>query len=520
MVIKKIGRGIKRFFGGTGSQAERPQQERQLPPEGRQMPPAGPSRAPRESGLETSAPWDDPREFPSPPVEGVGPSIRRPSADEWQPRLVRDRGSSPIPPPGDYYRRATPEERAAFEAGATSGLRSFDPDRPPEDPIDWGFWDSRGSGSGWGGGRGQPPRGYGQGPDGPEPAGFSRKIFLIAVLAASYSVYRWALEETRSDLEVELSQRERDLGLQKPEELPPPESESGVPQGKTLKAAAPSKSTSGRSIMRLRGSSLFGRGLLRGLVRGFNDGLLLVRSFLSGPDLFVRAVRVVVYPVIRQVSQFILPPFLRSVVSAIFGPFSFLGPLMGNLLGNFAGWLTSFGSYLLIPIYWVGTFVASVTVLKWLFGFIASKFISPEIIEAIVPAWEHFFYVLQGCFDTPPEASVSAVFLEKGMKVLSVTISFGRFCNNVLIFIFPEKDKGKGEGPSIQNQRVRALALISLFGVSIYLILFDHTYISIFVQKTLQAVPSVGEFAASSFGQASLLLGSSVIVQSAGFPLS
>ena len=272
--------------------------------------------------------------------------------------------------------------------------------------------------------------------------------------------------------------------------------------------------------MRLRGSSLFGRGLLRGLVRGFNDGLLLVRSFLSGPDLFVRAVRVVVYPVIRQVSQFILPPFLRSVVSAIFGPFSFLGPLMGNLLGNFAGWLTSFGSYLLIPIYWVGTFVASVTVLKWLFGFIASKFISPEIIEAIVPAWEHFFYVLQGCFDTPPEASVSAVFLEKGMKVLSVTISFGRFCNNVLIFIFPEKDKGKGEGPSIQNQRVRALALISLFGVSIYLILFDHTYISIFVQKTLQAVPSVGEFAASSFGQASLLLGSSVIVQSAGFPLS
>ena len=360
---------------------------------------------------------------------------------------------------------------------------------------------SSGHGGSWGGsGRGGPPRGYGGEPSGPEPSGFPRKIFLLVGLSTSYAAYRWFLQESRKDLELELSQRE----LQKQEELLPTESGSRPPQGEILKATAKSKPD--RSIVPLWGAPVFGRGLLRGLFRGFGDGLLLVRSFLCGPDLFVRAVRVVVYPVVRQFSEFLLSSFLRGFLSALFRPFSFFSP--------FIGFITSFGSAALTPIYGLLTFFISINVLKGVLSFIFAQVAGPEIIPAVVPMGEHFFYMIQGFFATNPEASVSAAFLERGIKVFSITFAFGKFCNNFHLLVFPEK----GESPSVRNQRVRALVLIGLFGFSIYLVLFDHMYISMFVQKTLQVVPSVEEFAAGSFGQASFLLGSSVIVQSAGFP--
>ena len=195
MVINKVGRGLKRLFGGTGSQTERPQ-ERQLPPEGRQMPPAGPSRAPREgASVGTTAPSEE-REFLTPPVEDVGPSIPRPSAEDWQPRLEPRPRGSPVDPQEEYDRLM--RRRAALEERAGSGLRSFDPDHPPEQPIDWDFWG--GPGSGWGDGRGPPPRGYGgPGPDGPEPgpSGFQRNIWLLLGLSISYAAYQWFLSEIR-----------------------------------------------------------------------------------------------------------------------------------------------------------------------------------------------------------------------------------------------------------------------------------------------------------------------------------
>ena len=102
-----------------------------------------------------------------------------------------------------------------------------------------------------------------------------------------------------------------------------------------------------------------------------------------------------------------------------------------------------------------------------------------------------------------PGVSISVAFLEKNIKVFS--------CTGGLSIHFK---------PLFQNNNKVVSALwVSFFSISIFLVLNDHKYICIFVQNLIQSQPSIQQQAQHPLGQISIVFGSSVLIQSARFPL-
>lgn len=281
------------------------------------------------------------------------------------------------------------------------------------------------------------------------------------------------------------------------------------PKGEVLTAKAEAKSQGARSVVPLRGVPGLGRGAVLGLFRvfgrGFGDGFLLFRALLSGPDTFFRACRAIVYPALQRFAEGLVPYFFRSFFLAFFRPFG----------GPFVGFVTQWGLTVIRPIYGLITYFIGLNFLGHL-----AFFINPELFAALVPFLSSSAIYIQNLFATPAGVSVGAVFLEQGVKIFTGSIFFGGFCNNFSLLFFPPKPE-KG-GPPIEplsrGQRIRFIIYMSVFGVSVLLVLLDHVVISFFVQKTIQAFPSVGELATRPLGPASLLLTSSVVLQSSGFP--
>lgn len=127
--------------------------------------------------------------------------------------------------------------------------------------------------------------------------------------------------------------------------------------------------------------------------------------------------------------------------------------------------------------------------------------------------WEALILMATSLLSTMPgffacsSASVSVSFLEKGVKVIACSFAFGGFCNEVLILFKRDND-----------QKLWSLICLSMYGISIYIILNDHKFIGLFVQSLIQRFPSVQQLAQRPFGQVSLIFSSGVFIQSAGFP--
>ena len=318
---------------------------------------------------------------------------------------------------------------------------------------------------GWGGGRRPPSDGGGRG-DGynpeSEPPNRPPLWFYLVGLSLCYAGYQWFLQGYRDRFEEELTKLEED---KKQENL--------------LPAATEVKQKEGPSVVALWRN--------RGWCQGLREGGLLVGSVLGGAGIFRRAFNLIVLPRLQRLVGAYVPRFARMV----------LGPLV-TMVGKFGLWAFS-------PVTNIICFFLGLDVLKRLlliFG-------APELVEPMIPLVNSIEDTVQGFFATPGGVSIAASFLERNIKVLTCSFSFGGFCNEVLILF--KRDNSK-------DQKFWSLICLSMYGISIYIILNDHKFIGLFVQSLIQRFPSVQQLAQRPFGQVCLIFSSGVLIQSAGFP--
>ena len=317
----------------------------------------------------------------------------------------------------------------------------------------------------FGGGSRRPPSDGGGHGDGynPESEPPNRSVlFLLVGLSISYAIYQWFLQEFKESLEKELTK----LGQEKKQE-------------NLLPAETEVKQKEGRSVVALWRN--------RGWWQGLREGSLLVGSLLVGRNTFQRAFNLIALPRLRRVAQAFVPRFVRHL----------LWPLVRRVAG--------FGLGAFSPISQIICFFLGLDVLKRLL----LVFGAPELVEPMIPIVNSIVDTVQGFFATPRGVSIAAGFLERNIKVLACSFSFGGFCNEVLILF--KRDTSK-------DQKLWSLICLSMYGISIYIILNDHKFIGLFVQSLIQRFPSVQQLAQRPFGQVSLIFSSGVFIQSAGFP--
>lgn len=316
----------------------------------------------------------------------------------------------------------------------------------------------RGFGGSSGGGRGDDSN------HNPESEPPNRSVlFLFVGLSISYAIYQWFLQEFKESLEKELTK----LGQEKKQE-------------NFLPAETELKQKEGRSVVALWRN--------RGWWQGLREGSLLVGSLLVGRHTFQRAFNLIALPRLRRVAQAFVPRFVRHL----------LWPLVRRVAG--------FGLGLALPaISQIICFFLGLDVLKRLL----LVFGAPELVEPMIPIVNSIVDTVQGFFATPRGVSIAAGFLERNIKVLACSFSFGGFCNEVLIVF--KRDTSK-------DQKFWSLICLSMYGISIYIILNDHKFIGLFVQSLIQSFPSVQQLAQRPFGQVFLIFSSGVFIQSAGFP--
>ena len=192
-------------------------------------------------------------------------------------------------------------------------------------------------------------------------------------------------------------------------------------------------------------------------------------------------------PRLRRVAQTFVPRFVRRL----------LWPLVRRVAG--------FGLGAFSPISQIICFFLGLDVLKRLL----LVFGAPGIAKRWIPIVDSIVDTVQGFFATPRGVSIAGSFLERNIKVLTCSFSFGGLCNEVLILF--KRDNSK-------DQKLWSLICFSMYGISIYIILNDHKFIALFVQSLIQRFPSVQHLAQRPFGQVSLIFSSGVFIQSAGFP--
>ena len=317
----------------------------------------------------------------------------------------------------------------------------------------------------FGGGSRRPPSDGGGHGDGynPESEPPNRSLlFLLVGLSISYAIYQWFLQEFKEILEKELTK----LGQEKKQE-------------NLLPAETEAKQKEGRSVIALWRN--------RGWGQGLREGRLLVGSLLAGRNTFQRAFNLIALPRLRRIAQAFVPRFVRRL----------LWPLVRRVGG--------FGLGAFSPISQIICFFIGLDVLKRLlliFG-------APELVEPMIPLVNSIGDTVQGFFATPGGVSIAASFLERNIKVLTCSFAFGGFWNEV--FIFFKRDNSK-------DQKLWSLICLSMYGISIYIILNDHKFIMLFVQSFIQKFPSVQQLAQRPFGQVSLIFSSGIFIQSANFP--
>ena len=276
-------------------------------------------------------------------------------------------------------------------------------------------------------------------------------LFLLVGLSISYAIYQWFLQESKESLEKELTK----LGQEKKQE--------------NLLPAGPQS----------------GKQKDRRWWYGLWEGSLLVGSLLVGRNTFQRAFNLIALPRLRRIALAFVPRFVRHL----------LWPLVRRVAG--------FGLDAFSPISQIICFFLGLDALKRLL----LVFGAPELAEPLIPIVNSIVDTVQGFFATPRGVSIAAGFLERNIKVLACSFSFGGFCNEVLILF--KRDN---------NQKLWSLICLSMYGISIYIILNDHKFIGLFVQSLIQRFPSVQQLAQRPVGQVSLIFSSGVFIQSAGFP--
>lgn len=308
-----------------------------------------------------------------------------------------------------------------------------------------------------GGGRFPPRYGSGGGENpGDQPPDKPPLALKLLAIVGGYSIYQWGLYQFEPALEEEIE------ALEKEQQYPI----SKAPQGRPMLA-----------MWQARGKNLVRR------------GSVLVGGIFAGGDLFRRALNVTIVPGLRQIVRALIPNWVK--IPAIFG--------------TVARWAVA-------PIARVGLFLLSPVARLSLYGVgltsafgLVRGFFGEDIVGALAPLVTPMVQTAQSFFAMPAGASFTEFFIEKNIKVFISTFMFGGIAVHFQGLFFGDK-------------RFLSCILVSFFSVSIFLVLNDHIYLSIFVRNLLATYPKIQGCLESPLGFVSVVVGGGTILQSARFP--
>lgn len=330
-------------------------------------------------------------------------------------------------------------------------------------------------------GKGRLPPRYGSGGgynQGDQPQNKPPLGLVILALVGGYSIYQWGLSQLGPILEEEIVKLEEEQALlQEPKPPEPKEQEEGGEAAEQRPLQRQQKGRPMLAVWRARSWSIL------------KKGGILVGSLLSGENLFRRALNATILPNLRQIVGALMPDAKCACRNIALAPLMPIGRSVLALLAPLSR-LSTYGAI------FVGIVQACKGLCKGLIG--------GEIVEAVAPLVEPMAQTVQGFFAMG--ASFTEFFIEKNIKVFIATFMFGGITVHF-------------QGLFLGDKKFWSYVLVSSFSISIFLILGDHIYLSLFVQNLFTIYPKIKGLIEHPLGFVSVVFGGGTVIQSARFPL-
>ena len=469
-MVNKLSRFFRRVFLRGGPQAGVPPQ--QLPPQ--QWPSAGPSAPPNipRGGPGITSVEVPPRQIPQMPTEPIPLEFRPtsrvdrgiqvgPGASE-----LRDQGVQVGPGASglrDQGAQVGPELIEQVDQGVQVGPELIEQGGNPI-PIGYRNPPPRRVPIFIGGGSQPPRKGSGRPFGGGGGGGFdpSEWMLLIIGLITSLALYQFFLRKIQAKVTQALDRLEEEKNKASPE------ADADAEEGRL-------------AFWRMKGW----------FRRGAEEGWIFLGSILAGRRFFLRAVNLIFMPPLRRLVGAVVPPIVLRVANPVVGIAAQVGVRALSPIARFI------------------SFIVGLDVLLKL-GLV---FANPQVAEALEFVFGPVSRAVQNFFSTPKGVTFAHGFLERGIKVVSVSLLFGGFYTQFLLFF--EKD---GASALTGRQKVRSLVFCVICGVSMFFILNDHRFIVIFVQNFFKTYPAVEQRLQQPLSQTCLLFASGFLIQSVGFP--